>query len=368
MNDIDTARLEKACTRLGDTVLDPAMWPDVLGVISTAVGATGAVLLQNDVGTSDIRHSPHSAGVSELVSTYFGDGWHTRDLRAQRGFALLLKGENVVIDQDIVTPDEVKRLAYFNEFLAPVGLRWFAGTGVRAGPALWAISIQRTAKEGPFATADKHALNQLSQRLTEVATLSTAVGRIALSSAINALNAIREAALAIDRLGFVLEANAEAEGLFDDDIRIINRRLVVYDAEARSGLQNLMDRLRITPEAATLPCEPIVIRRRDKRPVILRVLPVHGAAKAPFLGARVILTLTPVEPRPGPNTATLVRAFGLTAAEVRVASIIARGISPDHAADELGVARTTVRNQLKSIFGKTDTHRQSELVALLSRL
>jgi DNA-binding CsgD family transcriptional regulator len=189
-----------------------------------------------------------------------------------------------------------------------------------------------------------------------------------LSSAVNALNAIREPAIAIDRLGFVLEANAEAEHLFDGDLRIINRRLVVHDAEAKSGLEKLMDRLRVTPDTATLPCEPIVVRRREKRPVILRVLPVHGAAKTPFLGARVILTLTPVEPRPGPNSATLVRAFGLTPAEVRVASIIARGISPEQAAEELGVTRITVRNQLKTIFGKTDTHRQGELVALLSRL
>ena len=33
-----------------------------------------------------------------------------------------------------------------------------------------------------------------------------------------------------------------------------------------------------------------------------------------------------------------------------------------------GIARVTVRNQIKAIFAKTGTHRQSELVALLSRL
>jgi DNA-binding CsgD family transcriptional regulator len=33
----------------------------------------------------------------------------------------------------------------------------------------------------------------------------------------------------------------------------------------------------------------------------------------------------------------------------------------------LGVARETARNQLKSVFQKTDTHRQSHLVSLLAR-
>jgi DNA-binding CsgD family transcriptional regulator len=366
MNDIDTTRLESACARLGDAAIEPAIWPEILGQISAAVGATGAVLLQSDVGTSDIPHSPHSAGVSELLRAYFGNEWHTRDLRADRGFPLILKGQKVVIDQDIVTPHEMKRLAYFNEFLAPVGLRWFAGVGVRAGPALWAISIQRTAPEGPFESTDRHALAYLSERLTEVATLSTAVGRIALSSATNALNAVRQAAVAIDRFGFVLDANPAAEGLFDRYIRVTNRRLVVDDAQAKDYLGKLVDRLRATPDTAALPCEPIVIHRREKSPVILRILPVHAAARTPFLGARAILTLTAVEPRPGPKATFLVRAFGLTPAEARLASIIAEGLNPERAAEELGISRVTARNQLKAIFAKTGTHRQSELVARFS--
>jgi DNA-binding CsgD family transcriptional regulator len=54
--------------------------------------------------------------------------------------------------------------------------------------------------------------------------------------------------------------------------------------------------------------------------------------------------------------------------EARLASPIASGISPERAAEDLGIARETARNQLKSIFAKADTHRQGELVALLSRL
>jgi DNA-binding NarL/FixJ family response regulator len=38
------------------------------------------------------------------------------------------------------------------------------------------------------------------------------------------------------------------------------------------------------------------------------------------------------------------------------------------AAKELKISKETVRNRLKSVFLKTDTHRQSELVALLQQL
>ena len=365
MNDIDPAWLDKACARLGDAVIDPAMWPEILGEISGAVGATGAVLLQSDLRTSDIPHSP---GLSEMLNAYFGNEWHTRDLRANRSFPLILKGEIVITDHDIVTLDEMERSPFYNELHAPHGLRWFAGIGFRVGHALWGMSIQRSPQQGPFEANDKRLLVHLSQRLTEVATLSTAVGRIALSSATNALNAVRQPAIAIDRFGFVLDANPAAEGLFDENLRTSNRRLVVGDAEAKLCLEKLTDRLRITVDTATLPCEPIVIRRREKSPVILRVLPVHGAARAPFLGARALLTLTAIEPRAGPKPALLSKAFGLTPAEARLASIIAEGLSPERAAEELAISKATARNQLKAIFAKTGSHRQSELVALLCRL
>jgi DNA-binding CsgD family transcriptional regulator len=45
--------------------------------------------------------------------------------------------------------------------------------------------------------------------------------------------------------------------------------------------------------------------------------------------------------------------------------LLAGGIDPKEAAAQLEVALSTVRSQLKSIFAKTDTSRQSELVRLL---
>jgi hypothetical protein len=46
--------LMKATARLGDAIVDPGQWPDILDGMSRAVGAEGALLLQSDVRTPDV--------------------------------------------------------------------------------------------------------------------------------------------------------------------------------------------------------------------------------------------------------------------------------------------------------------------------
>ena len=60
--------------------------------------------------------------------------------------------------------------------------------------------------------------------------------------------------------------------------------------------------------------------------------------------------------------------FGLTKAEARVAARISCGETLQDIACAHHVSVQTARMQLKSIFAKTHTRRQAELVALLSRL
>jgi DNA-binding CsgD family transcriptional regulator len=103
----------------------------------------------------------------------------------------------------------------------------------------------------------------------------------------------------------------------------------------------------------------------EKLPVIVRIWPFYGPAHQPGQDVRALLTLNALGPKPGPSAAILAKTFRLTPSEAKLACIIARGAPPDIAARELKISRETARNQLKSVFAKTNTHRQSELVALL---
>jgi len=97
----------------------------------------------------------------------------------------------------------------------------------------------------------------------------------------------------------------------------------------------------------------------------LRIKPCSGETQAAAGGPRFVMTLNALGSRLGPAAPTIAKIFGLTPSEAKLACIIARGAPPDIAARELKISRETARNQLKSVFAKTDTHRQSALVALL---
>jgi hypothetical protein len=100
---------------------------------------------------------------------------------------------------------------------------------------------------------------------------------------------------------------------------------------------------------------PIIVPREKKLPVIVRIWPFEAPSHPPAQEVRAFLTMNALGPMPGPPAAILAKAFRLTPSEARLAR-------------ELKISRHTARNQLKSVVAKTNTRRQSELVALLMQV
>jgi DNA-binding CsgD family transcriptional regulator len=70
----------------------------------------------------------------------------------------------------------------------------------------------------------------------------------------------------------------------------------------------------------------------------------------------------------GPADNPLRSLFGLTPAECRLVALLADGHSLSEIMELVGVSRNTVKSQLASIYGKTGTSRQAQLVRLLLQL
>lgn len=80
------------------------------------------------------------------------------------------------------------------------------------------------------------------------------------------------------------------------------------------------------------------------------------------------IVLLDLDARPEPSPRTLQRLFGLTTAEIHVAIELARGGNLLDIARSQRLSRTTIRSHLASLFVKTQTRRQVELVSLLGRI
>jgi DNA-binding CsgD family transcriptional regulator len=87
-------------------------------------------------------------------------------------------------------------------------------------------------------------------------------------------------------------------------------------------------------------------------------------------GLRPLVMLFLYHPRSAQviDTSLLSAAFGLSHAECRVATLLADGVPLKEIAEQLGIQYDTVRKQLHSIYTKTATNRQPELVRLLLHL
>jgi DNA-binding CsgD family transcriptional regulator len=87
-------------------------------------------------------------------------------------------------------------------------------------------------------------------------------------------------------------------------------------------------------------------------------------------GLRPVVMLLFYHPASAPaiDSGLLYAVFGLTPAEARIATLLAEGLSLKQIAEVQGTQHDTVRKQLRSIFEKTSTNRQPELIRLLLHL
>jgi hypothetical protein len=127
----------------------------------------------------------------------------------------------------------------------------------------------------------------------------------------------------------LIEIAASARGpaaavVFDDDVKVKDKRLFVRDLEARRLLKASLDSSASPVGSQSLIAEPIIVQRRHKLPVILRIWPFEGAAHSPEQEVRALVTLNALGPKPGPPAAILAKTFQLTTPEAKLACIIAR--------------------------------------------
>jgi DNA-binding CsgD family transcriptional regulator len=351
---------EAIAAAFASAAVEPSLWVQAMDVIASETDSAGALLIPL---RGAIPNLPASESIRKATEKYFREGWHARDEQFRCVDTMMRHG--VADDFDFSNPEEMKKHPYYQDFLRPVGLRYFAGIKMAAGDDLWCVSIQRTPEQGPFSTAEKERLAALSPRLSSAAALARALGFAAIKGAVEAFEVGGSAIVLVDRCAEVLQVNTAAQALMGTDLRIVERRLSCQDRHATIELDRAIHALlHASTKSALMP--PVPLPRRTGRPVLAYPLKLPIMSTSVLADCQALLVLVDLESRARPPADVLRSSFHLTAAESRLASRMASGETLERVAGDLRICKETARNQLKAVFHKAGVNRQAELVALLA--
>ncbi|WP_245293819.1 helix-turn-helix transcriptional regulator [Rhizobium bangladeshense] len=356
--DFDLEVIERAFV---EAAIDPTKWNGAMEVVSRATGCVGALLFDTE---SHLPGIPQTESMAGAVESYIKGGWIEHDVRYGVTPHLIRKG--IATDLDLFSADQIARHPYYQEFLAPHRLRWCACVKMASSGILWSLSLQRSISQGPFSPAQLQTLATLSHRLGTASAMSRMLGFARVDSALEAFEMSQIAAIVFDARGYVVKLNASAESMMDGALGIVGSRLYSYDRNATNAFNRSLKQILV--DGSSSAAAPVALPRPGLYPILAHVLGIKYAAFNPLAPGQAVAVLIDPEMRRTPGLAAIQACFSLSAAESKLAYRLASGQSLEEVAKACSISYETARNQLKAVFGKTGTHRQSELVALLSRL
>jgi DNA-binding CsgD family transcriptional regulator len=217
---------------------------------------------------------------------------------------------------------------------------------LHAGGRSWGnLQLNRCTGGAPFSEADRTFLRA-------AAPLAGAALRRALLEEPAHTDPTRGPGVVIlDEGGTVLSATAEADAWLE---------------ELADGWRQYHVNINIHPELLMLSLATLT--EPDARTRRVRLRTANGtwlvAHASPLAGAgQVALVLEPA--KASEIAPIVVEAYGLTAREVEVTRLIARGLSTDEIASTLFLSRHTIRDHLKAIFEKVGVSSRGELTSKL---
>jgi DNA-binding CsgD family transcriptional regulator len=352
---------ETLIDRVYEAAAVPALWGDVLSVLTESIGARWSVVIAAR-GTDFVRTVASSDGIVELVADY-----SARYPGNERIVRLLGAGrEGFVQDTDLIRPGEVHLDRSYEEYLIPKGFGAGVATVVQAPSGDNVIVHSEFSYTGAPISAEIVArMNAMRPHFARSALLSSRLRMEQARGMANALELIGLAGAVLRTNGTILAANPLFQALIPAVAMDRRERVALTSASADALLANVLERFGSRGSVAGSASIPIPALD-DQVPMIVHLLPVRGAAHDVFNQAAMLLLVTPVDRAAVPEAEVLQGLFDLTPSEARVARGISLAQSIEALAAAQGVSRETVRSQLKRVLMKTGLNRQAELVSLLA--
>lgn len=369
-------RLSRAIAAIHRAALEPDTWPEALDTIAGCFDGPKACMFGVDLQQGlvhDLRTHNIDSGASDAYAAYYYqlDPW-------LNGYDRTWEPLRALPGTRIISDTALRRTEFYNDFIKKLDMR-FALSGFPSKSSRWIdiFTIFHGVNQADFDQESIDTYQLLLEHVGQALALQRSVGRLReLSKGLaTALEHVSQSMLLLGRDARVVHANSAAVNTLycSDGLSVRQGRLEAMMPEAADALEALLK------EAFDDLAQRVVLRKRivliprpsGRRPYLVRVFPIDQALE--FVGLSDVsrdpcLVMTITDPEASTLTLypeDLQTAYGLTPAEAALAAALARGDSLSEIAARKNIAVDSARKQLQSVFEKTGTHRQADLVQRL---
>ncbi|NJO56462.1 MAG: helix-turn-helix transcriptional regulator [Rhodospirillales bacterium] len=352
--------------------LDSNAWPDILRRLCSSVRADACAVTVHDLATG-VARLDRSIGIDERFAASYSEQFGKLNPWLQAPEQLPPPGV-VTTGQALCDDSDVLASRYYSEWARPQDLfHHLFGILDTEGSVVSALMIARSQEKGAFWDDDIALINRLLPHLRQGLRAGSALRRAQELGRVqaHALELLPIGVAVVSTIGRVLFANRLAR-------EIVSNETVFYSGNNGLGLKlpsgRVLLRDYLVPPLLSTENEAIsevqatsVPREGGRRPLsLLAIAADSDPMTRDFDDPAAIVFIGDPERPSEVDPKRLIRLYGLSRAEARVAVQLAKGQRLEQVAETLGLTYETVRKHLKQIFSKTFTDRQAELVRTLS--
>lgn len=364
-------RILGAIEAIYDAALDDKRWPHALERLAHVTGSQAATFWVLD--SSEQPRLPTFTSINfdpDFIAEYLRN-FAADDPTVQ--YLVAHPNQSVVHDGLVITEREKRRNAYYDWHARHSDTRFRLIGQIRTAPAIQAgIALHRTQKNGRYEPADIALFKLLHPHVERSLAIGFRVGSLGSvqHASVEVLDRSSTAIVMLNWHGRLVYSNGAAQSLCatGDGIRISEECLTLNRKADNDRLQSLI-RKALEVSSAGLPSAEAgmqALRPSGRRPYSILVSPLaRQSSLLPTLRPAVCITVTDPSVQRSLSPTLVAESFDLTPAEARLAALLVEGEPLRSAADILRIRYGTARARLAEIFRKTETHRQSELIALL---
>lgn len=279
----------------------------------------------------------------------------------------------VVTLADILPDAELTRTDYYEHYLKPIDLFRILGVDTaEPGGMLARLRIARRKREQRFLKRDRELLRSLTPHLQRALEIYARLNRTRSERDIyaGAVDQLSVATIIVDERGRVLTQNTVGRTLLQqgDGLSLRNGYLHIDGRDINKELQAALTTIISSQQKGeTSVVRALRVPRHNGQSdlgLVVRPVPSSQRPEGQASPAAAVFISDP-DLQDSTSQQTLRELFGLTPAEARLATLLARGLSLADVSSEQNISQHTARAQLKSIFAKTAVSRQAELVRLV---